>query len=330
MNTRSAGASVVVLLITLLLVACAELPKLEFRDIPASINARKLKAVTLKEQGHLAEALLEWKILNLLRPDDNAVLYELKATKAAIDRRVGAHITAASEAANEGHADVAYIYYLKALALDPNNGEALDQLRAIEAKRVRDVQQRNTKVLLERRKIASQRSPAKDPAKDRVETYAQVVTQQAIPEKNKHLESGVAFFKQADYASSIAELNEYYSLYPNNSVAKKYLAEAHLKVANSYQQKGDLLAALSHLQKARLYHEGEKVELDSAIEQIKKQLADRYYEAGLRIYRGDVAKAIDYWKRSLSYNANHVKAKLYLQRGITMKKNLDKIERLDQ
>ena len=326
MNTKSAGVSFLVLLIALLLVACAELPKSDFHDIPTSINTRKSKAVTLKEQGHLAEALLEWKILHLLRPDDNAILHELKATKAAIDHRVGAHMTAASAVANKGRSDKAYIYYLKVLALDPNNGEALHQLRAIEGKRVRVVQQRNTMALLERKKNASQRVPAKD----RVDAYAQEATNQAIPEKNKHLESGLRFFEQANYASSITELNEYLGLYPNDSVAKKYLAEAHLKVANNYQQKGDLHDALSHLQKARLYHEGSKVELDRVIDQVKKQLADRYYEAGLQIYRGDVSKAIDYWKKSLSYNSNHVKAKLYLQRGIKMKKNWDEIERLEQ
>ena len=241
MNARSSSVLGAIMSVALVLTSCAELPRIESREVSVLANQRKLKAIHLRKHGRLAESLVEWKIVQLLIPNDMDIINELEATKAAIQKDVDKYLTAGKQAVKNHKANAAQIYFLKVLALDPVNGEALDHLREIEAAKVRNVQQARIKALLGARNSAS----PKKISKDKVEKY---IEQDA---KTNQLET-------------------------------------------------------------------------------KEQLAERYFKAGIRIYREDVAKAITYWKKSLSYNANHMKAKLYLEKALKMQKNLNKIERTAQ
>jgi len=104
----------------------------------AAFEQRQLeRAATLEQRDQLAEALVAWEILALLRPDVGKYRDEAAALRARIASQVGQRNAAAARAQAANDLDGAQRLYLQSLALDPSDAQAADGLRAIERERNR-------------------------------------------------------------------------------------------------------------------------------------------------------------------------------------------------
>ena len=136
---------------------------------PGATAAREQRARELQQRGDLAAALTQWRILRTLAPGDPGVQRQLAATQALIRQRVRERLSAGAAAEREGETARAREAYLQALALDPNDADALANLRSMETDAVFAVQQARLDKLRARRaqavarKAEGQTTPALAP-----------------------------------------------------------------------------------------------------------------------------------------------------------------------
>lgn len=133
------------------LVACttappAEMPSTEHDDLPAAAalaqstaptfeQKQRERAQSLTRRGRLADAALAWEILTVFRPDAVEYRERLADTRRQIDAAVAERSQRGAQAFKRGELDNASAYYLAALALQPDQPQAADALRAIERER---------------------------------------------------------------------------------------------------------------------------------------------------------------------------------------------------
>lgn len=175
MNTRAAFAKLVMVLCTAL-AGCASTgpagpPAEPFADRLAIANEsapppspfeqqQRERALSSALQKRLADAALAWEILAVLRPDVGEYRQRLVDTQRQIDAAVTERLPRAAQAARRGENDRAAQQYLAVLALQPQNQEAADALRALERERnKRNFLGKYSRVTITRRAIADAEMP---------------------------------------------------------------------------------------------------------------------------------------------------------------------------
>ena len=83
-----------------------------------------------------ADALEQWELLALLRPESEEYPAQQKRTRERIAESAQKSLAAADQARQRGDLDTAQVEYLRVLSLDHGNAQAAEGLRAIERARV--------------------------------------------------------------------------------------------------------------------------------------------------------------------------------------------------
>jgi tetratricopeptide (TPR) repeat protein len=273
-----------------------------------SIAARVEKARDLMSRRELAKALLQWKILKTLEPKNPEFAHQLLATRTLVRTTANKHVQLGEKALRDGRISVARQEFLRALASDPTLKAPLSHLRKIERQQVTEIQMAKLQRLLKKRKAP-----------------AQVRMAPASSEEAYYLQLGIDLLRNGQPAESIREIQKYLNSYPDDPKARDYLSKAYLTLWVDYLEKGNVAKALAYLQEARKHQPGENSHLDRLIQETKKRLAEDLYERGVRVYRKDIAKAIACWETSLSYDPQHVKAKLQLEKAYKIRNTLREI-----
>jgi tetratricopeptide (TPR) repeat protein len=292
-------------------------------------EARKRKALALLREKDLARALVEWKILQTLDPEDEEYARQIAATRAMIRHQVDQRIRSGEKAIEEGDTERAQLEFLQALALDPSQKAPVGHLRAIEKERIMATQLARTKKREETRE------------KRLAKKSEQMVGQDtAAGQEGDYLEAGISLYETGDYEASILELGKYLHSYPDDSRARAYLsnAESRLekkrgseapdvpnKVPQTKKAAQEPIAVQKQIavQNQTVKETGDQ-ELEDGNE--RKNLAQELYEKGLREYRKNIDKAIEYWERSLSYDPKHIQARLRLEKAYKMQRSLEKMK----
>jgi hypothetical protein len=105
----------------------------------AAENAHRARAEADAREGRLADALVQWEILALLRPDVQEYQDEMDRTRRQIRDRTASLLQAASDARRRGNLDQAAMNYLRVLSIDRTHAAAAESLREIERERTRRV-----------------------------------------------------------------------------------------------------------------------------------------------------------------------------------------------
>jgi hypothetical protein len=93
------------------------------------------RAVTLAQQGRLAEAALAWEVLTMLAPGNMEYVRRLDDANRQIDAGINERLQLAAQAQQRGATDAAAQHYLSVLALRSGHAQAAEALRAIERDR---------------------------------------------------------------------------------------------------------------------------------------------------------------------------------------------------
>jgi tetratricopeptide (TPR) repeat protein len=121
------------------------------------------RAVELLNRRRLAESMVAWEVLVLLRPDVAHYRERLADVHRQVDGSVAERMPRAAAAARRGETETAMQQYLAVLALQPQNTAAADGLRALERDRnSRSYLGRHSRITLTRQAIgdAEMRAPA--------------------------------------------------------------------------------------------------------------------------------------------------------------------------
>jgi tetratricopeptide (TPR) repeat protein len=100
-------------------------------------QAYRQRAAALAAERRLADAVVQWELLTVLRPDSKEYRSQLDMAKRRAEEAAAAHVRAAEQARRSGNTDQAMTLYLRALSADPANATAAAGLQAIEVDRTR-------------------------------------------------------------------------------------------------------------------------------------------------------------------------------------------------
>lgn len=95
------------------------------------------RAAAQMAQGRLADAAVSWETLTVLRPASSEYRDRLLDARRRIAEALPEQLQRAEQARKRGELDAAAAQYLAVLALQPDNGKAMDALRAMEQERNR-------------------------------------------------------------------------------------------------------------------------------------------------------------------------------------------------
>jgi tetratricopeptide (TPR) repeat protein len=287
------------------------------------------KALTLLREEDLARALIEWKILQTLDPENQDYARQIAATRAMIRHQVDQRIRSGEKAIEERDYERAQRELLQALALDPSQRAPVRHLRAIEKERIMATQLARTRKREEtRKKMLAKKSEH------------MVEEDTAAGQERDYLETGISLYETGDYEASILELGKYLQSYPNDSRAGAYLSNAQSrlekirgsetpKAASEVPQTNKAVQEPLAVQKQIAVQNQTAEETDKQVPQDGNEgkiLAQELYEKGLREYRKSIDKAIEYWEKSLSYDPKHIQARLHLEKAYKMQRGLEKMK----
>lgn len=280
--------------------------------VPPLAKAREQVAADRLARGDLAAALIQWKILALLYPDNPAYAARIDALRRRIDAGVKEHLALGEAAWKRGDRAAAEEEYLKVLALDPLNHTAPPLLREMERVGIRDEEVAKVRRQSKKSPATPTARPAQAPAPTGEAAY--------------YLDTGLELFRQGEHEASIVELEKYLRSFPDDGKAQRVLSEAHVQVGSAALKAGDAVAALRHFEEARKSGGKESPQVATYVQQARKKIAADLYEKGVKASRGDLKKAIEYWKQCLSYDPTHVAAKTQLDKAMKIQERLRQIQ----
>ncbi len=315
MNRRTRLYFVSLAALSSLVVACATVPEPARTRAPSakgetpispsiSVATHERLAQSYSQQGRLADALVQWKILRTIDPDNPAYERQESKLEDLIKSKTAEYLRAGTTALEQDDKATARSRFLATLAIDPANTQALEQLRKLEFDRVWHVQ------------VAKL---------DKLQESAGRNSAGASEQERFYFELAALMYRQGDYGGAVREMQKYLNSYPGDAQAKKLMADSYAKLAATQREQGQLQNALSSLEQARRFG-GDTAPVKKKDEsEVRNALANEYYEKGLRLQRSDLAQAIESYEKALEYNPNHTKAQAKLRDAKRMQKNLKSI-----
>jgi tetratricopeptide (TPR) repeat protein len=282
-------------------------PPSTLSTVDSAFEQRRLKeAEELTQANRWAEAAAQWEILTLLRPERSEYASKLTEAQSRASSNASENLTAAAEARKRGDLQRATLLYLKALRADPYNAAADQALRDLE-------RQQSHRLYFNH--LASTASGAR------------ATRTAAAPYSTDHqeLDTGVMLLHQGDYNGSVQALQSYVKREPQDETGKRALRDAYAALGRQRIEQGKKEEGIGYLEKARATKAAGSANLDSTLQAVRKDMAQDYYEQGLRMQRTDLQAAIGLWERSLEYDPGHAQARLRLDQAKRMQRNLQTI-----
>ncbi len=171
---------------------------------PAFERKQRERAQLLARQGRLGEAVLAWEVLTVLRPDATEYRDRLAELRRQLDVAAAERLQRAAQAQQRGELDAATQQYLAVLALQPDQAQAADALRAIERERnKRNFLGKYSRITLTRRSMAEATMPSAAPQSNELEHASILASQGDIDDAIGVLEKRVSADKRDDAARQL-------------------------------------------------------------------------------------------------------------------------------
>ncbi len=180
----------------------APLPSTAQSPNPTFERKQRERALQATRQGRHGEAALIWEVLTVLRPDATEYRERLAESRKLADAAVADRLQRGAAARQRGELDAATQQYLAALALQPDQPQAAEALRAIERERnKRNFLGKYSRLTLTRRSMAEATMPAAASAETNELEHASILASQGdIDDAIAVLEKRVAADRRDDAA----------------------------------------------------------------------------------------------------------------------------------
>ncbi len=122
-------------------------------------------------------------------------------------------------------------------------------------------------------------------------------------------------------------LETYVRKNPHDDLGRRTLQDAYVDLARQRTKEGKKEDALAYLEKAHgLRDNKSNPESTRAIQSLRKEMGEDYYQQGLRAQATNLSEAIRLWEKTLKYDPEHVQAARQLERARKMEQNLRSIQ----
>ncbi len=289
---------------------CQSLPKMALPGTLHNLSVTKSRIIQqridhaklLLDQGFLRESYTEWGILLTLAPGDVNVQKNYIAAKTRIKARSAYIQDNAQRALRSAQHDLAASWYLKLLALEPGNEDAIALLRSLDYEQTYSLQVSKHDAQNRQRRAGSGNA-----------------------EENYYLQSGQELIADEKFEEGIAELNKYLSSFPNDKTSRHLLAATYSKMADKALQTGAQDRAYELLVLAQKW-DSNNATLKQRIDSLRRKLAQSYYRKGVMASNNNLKKAIEYWETSLHYDPSHLMAQIRHKNAVKMQSKLEHLD----
>jgi tetratricopeptide (TPR) repeat protein len=296
------------------------------QELAAIMERRRQNAVRLQQSGDLAGAAAEWQVLTLLDPRNDAFARELEKTRAAIGRVTSEQLQAGNAAMRRGDLDTAYDAMLRVLAVSQDNTEAANALREIERRRA---------VRIQSERVARLRPEDYGVPGGRAATARPPVVAATNGGGNEgrndatrayDFDQSMELFRAGDVKNGLAGFRRYVDANPGDRAARQEIGNAVYERAKTLDGQGQTDQAIALYEQARTLSGAQSGPWDPRLAALRKKLAAEQYDQGMRIYRTDLAGAIQHLQAAVGYDPTNTAAQAKLQEAKILQ---DKLKRID-
>jgi tetratricopeptide (TPR) repeat protein len=303
-----------VILVGLLLAACdttnnnwqaVSVPPGSDTALAAFITAKKQLAKDLELKGKLVEARREWRYVAAADPKDEEARTHVADLTETIDDRKAEYLKEGDAALAKGQNKQAQAAFLKVLALDPSDEQAVARLRKID------------------RTFAMASQGKKD--KEAMTDYRATVAREQDTSEEFEAQVNVPL-KKGDYRKVIDLSDQFLKRNPNNKSAAGYRKSAYMNLIDESRAKGRYRDALTYLDTvSAAADESEKPALQEKTRTVQLELAGQLYSQGVAVMTTNLAKSVELLTESVSLDPENWKARQSLNQARKMQENLGRI-----
>lgn len=269
------------------------------------IAARKQLAKDLELRGKLIEARREWRYVSAADPKDEESRTHIADLTEVIDGRKDEYFKEGDAALAKGQTKQAQAAFLKVLALDPSDEEAVARLRRID------------------RTFALAGQSRKD--NQAMTDYRATVAREQDTSEEFEAQVNVPM-KKGDYRKVIDVSDQFLKRNPGNKSAAGYRKTAYMNLIDESRAKGRYRDALTYIDTvSEVADDSEKPALQEKTRVVKLELAGQLYSQGVAVMTTNLAKAVELLTESVSLDPDNWKAKQSLNQARKMQDNLGKI-----
>ena len=284
-----------------------------FEDSRALFDQRSPIANSLEDKQRYAEALTQWRILQIAYPNDDVVKEHILRLEFLVSERVIKQLDILDKARATGDEKLERKVYLKILALDPNNEIALEELRKFEWK------------------FAIEEASSKTANIKKYFVESQEEANISI-QLTKYIEQGEQFIHDKKYKGLLLLADSFESAYPTHLKPNDYRILAYTKLGEAQQKQNNTKEAIEFYQQALgvAALKGDKLpSVQKKTDELSGLIANRYLKLANKVFKTNLDEAIKYFEQSLKYQPNNVKTRKLMLRAIKIRENLRKIKKLD-
>jgi tetratricopeptide (TPR) repeat protein len=260
----------------------------------------------LVQEGRYGEAAQHWEVLHMLHPEQPVYAEKLAEARSRGAQAATQRVQEGQQARRQGQTERAVALYLRALSADPGNAEAAQGLREIQKESDR------------RAYAGAGRGSSEAPQRGAARSAPSAA-------ERRDLDSGIMLLHQGDPAAAVQALESYLRKYSRDDLGRKTLQEAYVDQARRLAQDGKRELALAELEKAVDLRDKSNSELMRSVQSLRKEIAEDYYQQGLRAQSTNLSQAIALFEKCLKYDPEHVQAARGLERARRMEQNLRSI-----
>jgi tetratricopeptide (TPR) repeat protein len=289
---------------------------------PLLNNERQSVASTLEQKNRLADALIQWRVIQMLDPSSTSAAANIRRLEGKIDKRVKQLKAELTNLEKEGECakkscDISdenknqrKTAMLNILALQPNNVEVKENLRSIIWDRaLQDASEKTENIVkyFEENQRKAQKSIA----------------------LVKLLEQGESFIESKKYKGLLQVAEKLEKSNPGHKDIQRFRFVALNSLGQQQLKSSQLVDGISYLEQAMtVATPAQKKSLQKQVAEVRQEEATSLYEEGLKVFKQDLSKAIAYFKQALAIDSNMKKAQAQLARAEKIQSNLLRIRGL--
>ena len=271
----------------------------------AAIARHARLAAAARDAGDLAEAADHEEVLVLLSPNDAARRRALQNTREAIKRTARTHADAGAAARRSGDLATAKDAYLRVLALDPDNADAVKALRDVDA-------------------AVMARTQGERAARVRVPDDV-VASAKARPADTLDVDQRIEIMRAGDLNAGLRELRTWVDANPGDRATRQRIGVAVAEKARELESKAQRESALGLYEQAGALAGAPTPEWTTRAQALRKTLGDQYYAEGMKVYRTDINLAIRNFEAGARYDPSNTNLQLRLREAKLAQQKLQKI-----
>jgi tetratricopeptide (TPR) repeat protein len=270
------------------------------------LTSRQQLAVDFEQDKRLADALVQWQILQLAYPQNDMVVSNISRLSSLIEGKVEKLISDINQRKGKSSSYNPQVDYLKVLALAPDNEIALTALRGMELKQAYQAASQKTAAIKNSYKVKQ-------------------ITTQKLNEVDSFQAQADSYQAQGQTQALLELIDVFLMKHPDHQGAMKYRYDSYVKLGERELATNKIEDAVEYFELALSVKGMDNKALLAKNNLLKVELSKQYYLQGIQSIKTNIDDAVVLFQSSVFYNPKNLKAQQQLNRASKIQKNLRRI-----